>query len=136
MVDLPEVDRVVRLLRVEMQAGKAQNGMQQPLIVRFHGHSQHDFLKRVRDVVMDGQDLTQMVGEMVQEATVHVGFDARGDVSWRSAQVMRNDRVCLVLARALMGGEFHRRGSVGGLPDFPVPLPGRKNFLGGYPPQT
>ena len=85
---------------------------------------------------MDGQDLTQMVGEMVQEPAVDVGFDARGDVSWRSAQAMRNDRVCLILARALMGGEFHRRGSVGGLPDFPFPLPGRKNFLGGYPPQT
>lgn len=52
---------------------------------------------------MDGQDLTQMVGEMVQEATVDVRFDARGDVSWRSAQAMWNDRVCLGLAREPMG---------------------------------
>lgn len=103
MVDLPEVDRAVRLLCMEMQAGKAQNRMQQPLVVGFHGHAQHDFLKRVGNVVMNGQDLAQMVGKMVQEPTVHVGFDAGSDVSWGSAQAMRNDRVCLVLARKLMG---------------------------------
>ena len=135
MVDLPEVDRAVRLLCVEMQAGKAQNGMQQPLIFRFHGHAQHDFLKRVGDIVVDGQHLTQMVRKMVQESTVDVGFDAGGDVSRRSAQAMRHDRFCLVLAREPMG-EDPPDGVWLVLPDFPFPLPGRKNFLGGYPPQT
>lgn len=126
MVDLPEVEGAVRLLCVQMQAGKAQHGVDQTLIVRFHGHAQHDFLERIRDVVMDGQDLAQMIRKMIQESTIDIRLDARGDVSWRSAQTMRNDRVCLILAHGSV-----EMNSVDGYLTFRFRFPGGKTSSAG-----
>ncbi len=96
MVDLAEGERGVRLLGVEMQTGKAQDRVNQSLVLRFHGHAQDDFLERIRHVVMDGQDFAQMIREMVQKLAIDVGFDPRGDVPRRSGQPVRDDDICLL----------------------------------------
>lgn len=98
MMDLSEVERAVRFLSMQMEAGEAQHRMNQPLILRFHRHAQNNFLERVRHVVMDGQHLAQMVCEMVKKSPIDIGFHPGGDMARRSAQAMRNDRIWLRLS--------------------------------------
>ncbi len=40
------------------------------------GHGQEDLLERIRIIVDKGQDATEAVNEMVEEATVDFGFDS------------------------------------------------------------
>ena len=48
--------------------------MHQPPVLR--GHRQKDFLKWVGIIINEGQDATEPIDEVIEEATVNLGFDS------------------------------------------------------------
>lgn len=57
-----------------MRPGQTHEGVHETAMLG--GHGEKDFFEGIRVIVDEGKDATEAVDEVVEEATVDIGFDA------------------------------------------------------------